>query len=199
MRNESKMLSADFNKLLLKFPNGEKFIGTIPNGRFYLVDYKINPKMLSTSSGNIIIRNNTGTLLSIVAFDEFVTSNKKNPSGCDYLISKSDSSDFFVLCELKDIRIDYLQKTNDAAMNQLINSFDMLSSFGIVGNYNYIFGIMGVKLKNSNNSIKRSYKSFMQYSYRVPQKVKTLLKNHGFTDVFTNFRVSNDIPFVFSL
>lgn len=194
------MLSEDFKILLSKFPDGEKFIEAIPNGHFYLVDYKTNPKMISGSSGNIKIWNNTNTLLSIVAFDEFVTSNKKNPSGCDYLISKNDCSDFIVLCELKDIRIDYIDKTNNAAMKQLINSFDLLSSIGIIGNYSHIFGIMGIKLKNSNDNIRRSYKAFTQFSrYIVPQKTKTLLKDYGFTDVFTNFRVMNEDPFVSSL
>ena len=194
------MLSEDFEILLSKFPNGDKFIEAIPNGHFYLVDYKINPKMISGSSGNIKIWNNTNTLLSIIAFDEFVTSNKKSPSGCDYLISKNDCSDFIVLCELKDIRIDYIDKTNNAAMKQLINSFELLSSIDIIGNYRYIFGIMGVKLKNSNDNIRRSYKAFTQFSrYVVPPKTKTLLKDYGFTDVFTNFRVMNEDPFVSSL
>ena len=193
------MLAEDFNKLLSKFPNGMQFVGKIPRGRFYLVDYKINHQMFSSGSGNITICNNTNNSLSIVAFDEFVTSNRKNPSGCDYLISKNDCSDFVVLCELKDIRLDYLEKTNCTAKNQLINSFDLLSSMDIIHNYSFVFGVMGVKLTKSNDNIKSSYKKFVQSSYVVPLKVKKMLKERGFTDVFTDFRVRNDTPFVFAL
>ena len=193
------MLAEDFNKLLSKFPNGMQFVGKIPRGRFYLVDYKINHQMFSRGSGNITICNNTNNSLSIVAFDEFVTSNRKNPSGCDYLISRNDCSDFVVLCELKDIRLDYLEKTNCTAKNQLINSFDLLSSMDIIHNYSFVFGVMGVKLTKSNDNIKSSYKKFVQSSYMVPLKVKKMLKERGFTDVFTDFRVRNDTPFVFAL
>ena len=199
MRNDYKMLAKDFNKLLSKFPNGMQFVGKIPRGHFYLVDYKINHQMFSSGSGNITICNNTNNSLSIVAFDEFVTSNRKNPSGCDYLISRNDSSDFVILCELKDIRLDYLDKANCSAKNQLINSFDLLSSMDIIHNYSFVFGVMGVKLKNSNDNIQHSYKTFTQHSYSVPLKVKKMLKEHGFTDVFTDFRVRNNIPFVFAL
>ena len=193
------MLAEDFNKLLSKFPSGMQFVGKIPRGRFYLVDYKINHQMFSSGSGNITICNNTNNLLSIVAFDEFVTSNRKNPSGCDYLISRNDCSDFVVLCELKDIRLDYLEKTNCTAKNQLINSFDLLSSMDIIHNYSFVFGVIGVKLTKSNDNIKSSYKKFVQSSYMVPLKVKKMLKERGFTDVFTDFRVRNDTPFVFAL
>ncbi len=192
------MQDNDYQNLVASFPKGIDYVFDLPLGTSYLIDFEFG-EVYNSKSGLIKVINRTDGKLQIIAFDRFVTSNRKNPSGCDYLISKFKSSNFIVLCELKDIRLDYLKNSTEYASTQLINSLKLLRNYGLNAQYPYIYASIGIKLSNANESIKASYKSFVRHPYAIPRKIRKSLIDFGFTDVFTNFKVTDDPPYVFAI
>lgn len=187
------MLDQDLENLLNKFPNGKQHIITLPQGRIYLNDAKDNPdKFIDRNDGTLCLTNSSCNPIELIVLDRFVATTHSSIEACDFCISKKDSSDFIVLCELKDIREIYLQKSLSKATSQLIATYSFLKVDHQI-QCRFIYASLGIKLKNSNPAIKRQ---FLKFNINTYHKNKAVLKASGFDAVFDSFVITDEEPFV---